>query len=73
MELGLGTCYTFLAPFLVYFALMSFLVASIIQVYTFLNHARVTSTYSGLSRRQVRFGHTSTVACHGRMINEYCG
>jgi hypothetical protein len=60
MEFGLGTIYAFLAPFLVYFALMSFLVASIIQAYTLLNHARVASTYSGLSHRQVRFGHTST-------------
>jgi hypothetical protein len=68
MEMGLGTFYSVLAPFLVYFALMSFVVASIIQAYTLLNHARAASKYIGLSRKQVRLGHTSTVNCHGRVI-----
>jgi hypothetical protein len=45
--------------------------ASIFQAYTLLNHARVAATYSGLSRSQVRFGHTSTITCHGWVINKY--
>jgi hypothetical protein len=62
MQMALGMFYAYFSPFLVYFALLSFLVASIIQGYTLLNHTRVASANSGVSRRQVRF---VTPSCHG--------
>jgi hypothetical protein len=63
--------YAYMSPFLVYFALLSFLVASIIQAYTLLNHARVASANSGVSYRQVRMVIVEA-SCHGRLFHGHC-